>query len=282
MRIKFIQDLIDKIRKKNKDYLIDNKENLFAYYCDGYHKIKYKSKFDNFNIIGKNNKIIFISSNPSEYMPKGLNISIRGNNNLIIIEEPNFGSSSIDIAGDNNLFSLKKTLKSCNGAQFFLDDGGKIEIDKNCEIGNGNFVCIVNGDYDKSHGLFIGEGTHIAREAIIRTSDGECLLGENDEPISEPQNVIIGKHCWITSRCTILKRTNLPDGTICAANSLINKEFTEENTLIGGVPAKVLKSNVKWNEGSYKVNMENNFGNNTNIEIIDWNKYLIEKYNITL
>ncbi len=83
-------------------------------------------------------------------------------------------------------------------------------------------------------------------------------------------------------RITILKRTNLPDGTIVAANSLINKEFSEQNTLIGGVPAKVLKSNVKWNEGSYKINMENNFGKNSNSKNIDWNKYLNDKFNIAL
>ena len=37
----------------------------------------------------KNNKIIFLS-NPSYYMPTGLNITVTGDNNLIIIEEPNF------------------------------------------------------------------------------------------------------------------------------------------------------------------------------------------------
>jgi len=275
MRIKFIQKIIDKIRKKNTQYLINNKDNLFAYYCNGYYKIKYRSKFENFNVTGKNNKIIFLS-NPSYYMPTGLNITVTGDNNLIIIEEPNFVNTAIDIVGNNNLFRLMKTLKICQGAYFYLADGGTIEIEKNCEIGNGNLFVCVNGDYNKSHGLYIGEGTHIARDAIIRTSDGECLLGENDEPISEPQNVTIGKHCWITSRCTILKRTNLPDGTIVAANSLINKEFSQQNTLIGGVPARILKTDVKWNKGSYKANMEYKFGPSTNVENKDWNKYINE------
>ena len=79
---------------------------------------------------------------------------------------------------------------------------------------------------------------------------------ETNKPISEPKDVYIGKHCWITSRCTILKGTHLPNNTVVGANSLVNKKFTQENTLIAGSPAVVIKERVKWNENSYYENMQ--------------------------
>lgn len=59
-----------------------------------------------------------------------------------------------------------------------------------------------------------------------------------------PQNVFIGSHCWIGLRCLILKGTKLADNTIVGANSLLNKDFYEPNSIIVGNPAHIVNSNV--------------------------------------
>jgi acetyltransferase-like isoleucine patch superfamily enzyme len=53
--------------------------------------------------------------------------------------------------------------------------------------------------------------------------------------------VIIGDNVWIGNHVTIGKGVILPNGTIVSARSMVNKRFTEENTIIGGIPAKILK-----------------------------------------
>ena len=203
-------------------------------------------------IYGNNNIIVFSYASDQ----KNLNIHITGDKNVINIKDVSFFNSSICIVGNNNSFMLDKTANVVSGAEFYIADGSSVVIEKNCEIGNGKLSLIANGCYNASNKIFIGEGTHIATDAINRNSDGECLTdGENGRPLSKPKDVIIGKHCWITSRCTILKGTELPFGTIVAANSLVNKKFVQKNTVIGGVPAKILKTEVFWKEGSYKDNM---------------------------
>ena len=124
-------------------------------------------------------------------------------------------------------------------------------------MGNGKLRMFANGDYKNKHKIVVGEGTFIAHDAIIRNSDGECLIDYNSHaPLSEPKNIIIGKNCWITSRCTILKGVNLPNGTIVGACSLVNKKFEKENTLIAGTPARIIKENVAWVPYSYGEYME--------------------------
>lgn len=55
------------------------------------------------------------------------------------------------------------------------------------------------------------------------------------------KGIKIGKNCWIGSKVTILDGVEIGDGCIIAAGAVVNKSFPE-NSIIGGVPAKLLKS----------------------------------------
>ena len=43
----------------------------------------------------------------------------------------------------------------------------------------------------------------------------------------------------------ILKGVTIGDGAIIAAGAVVNKDVPP-NALVGGVPAKIIKTNVKW------------------------------------
>ena len=279
MKIKVIQQIIDRLRNKNQEQLNLCKDNFVAWHSNSkYARIHLASHI---SISGKNNKIIFIGEKPRKI--KGLNIRIKGNDNVVIIEEPNFSRSNIIINGNSNTFSLKKTIKIVDGANFFVENGSQVLIDENCELGNGDLHVVANGNYKNQHKLVIGKNCHIAKNAIIRTSDGESLINpETKLSTSEPQDVIINDHCWITSRCTILKGSVLPKNTIVGANSLVNKKFEKENTLIGGSPAKILKENVHWVSGGYGKNMELHFGKTKQEITFDVEKFILENHNLNL
>lgn len=290
MKIEFIQKIIDKIRGKDISVLKLNLNNLknklsnieYNYSnfiaskerIDGFingseneilcisgstsDKITFKYKAYSFKIKGDNNKIYFYNSNGiNNCIPSGLNITIYGNNNILKIYDSSFCNSKIYIEKNDNTFILEKPVKCIEGAYFCVERGATIHIQKNCELGNGKLRMFANGDYKNKHKIVVGEGTFIAHDAIIRNSDGECLIDYNSHaPLSEPKNIIIGKNCWITSRCTILKGVNLPNGTIVGACSLVNKKFEKENTLIAGTPARIIKENVAWVPYSYGEYME--------------------------
>jgi len=55
------------------------------------------------------------------------------------------------------------------------------------------------------------------------------------------KGIMIGANCWIGSKVTILDGVNIGSGCVIAAGSVVTKSFPE-NSIIGGVPAKLLKS----------------------------------------
>lgn len=59
--------------------------------------------------------------------------------------------------------------------------------------------------------------------------------------------IAIGNYCWIGNRVSIMKGTNLPNHSVVASNSLVNKDFSRfgECCLISGIPAKAKPINIK-------------------------------------
>ena len=207
-------------------------------------------------IVGNNNKIIIDFSNtPNKkvMIPDGLSINILGNDNTIYITMPiNFYNSTLELKGNCNKFKLGYSKYNINDAKFYVYNGGSIYIGNNCQLGNGNLYIKIEDDGEIKHRIEIGDDTFIARECIIRASDGHTIYDNLTKlPINPPDNIIIGKNCWITSRCIIIKGTVLPDNTIVAANSFVNKKFTEEHILIAGSPAKIIRKNVFWDKRGF-------------------------------
>lgn len=231
----------------NKVYsCFDNKES----------KLLLKKQNSSITIKGNNNVVKFCWN--IKKFPKGLYLTIIGDENYIEIHKSNFKNTYIFIKDGKNKFILKEQIeRNVNNVSIDLERGGTIEIGKNCEIGNGNLHIVVNGDYKNKHKLVIGDYVHIAKDAIIRISDGQVLINpETGMPTDEPEDIIIGNNVWIMSRCIILKGSVISDGSAVAANSLVNKKFTEPNVLIAGTPAKVIKHNIKWARYSYGSYME--------------------------
>ncbi|MCA9970946.1 MAG: acyltransferase [Anaerolineales bacterium] len=55
-----------------------------------------------------------------------------------------------------------------------------------------------------------------------------------------PKPVVIGDGCWIGARATILPGVTIGPGSVVAAGAVVTKDVPP-NTLVGGVPARVLR-----------------------------------------
>ena len=264
MRIKILQKLIDIFRgkiffnykgKNNKIIALDKcKFNLIKLFA--FSKIKIK---------GNNNTIIFKGDfKLKNYFNiiKQLEIYMYGNDNLIDIEFPiRFQNVLIGMEEHNNQFKIKNSKHKVRDARIFIAGGGIIKIGKNSQLKNRGLHIVVNNGYKKNPKLIMGDNVYIAKDAIIRASDGHTLIDAiTKKALNEPEDIIIGNNVWITSRCTILKGTQIPNNCIIGACSLVNKKFTEENVIIAGSPAKIIKKNITWDTRSYGTYMKDTEG----------------------
>lgn len=117
---------------------------------------------------------------------------------------------------------------------FFGD--GLINIGDNSEIGNGTIIYS-----SKDGGVSIGDNTLIAGQCYI--IDMDHGIGA-DELIRCQHNTVapiaIGNDCWIAAGCKVLKGSNIEDGSIIGASSLV-KGTIPKNAIAYGIPAKVKK-----------------------------------------
>lgn len=98
----------------------------------------------------------------------------------------------------------------------YLGGGGGLEIGNDCII----------GQYFSCH-----PENHIAT----------CLSLPIRQQGVRRKGIKIGDNCWIGSKVTILDGVEIGAGCIIAAGAVVNKSFPE-HSIIGGVPAKILKS----------------------------------------
>ena len=89
----------------------------------------------------------------------------------------------------------------------------------------------------------IGSGCAISWGVRILDSDVHKLVQEGETSPHAP--IQIGKDCWIGTNAVVLKGTELGDGSIVAAGAVVASKVPP-NSLVAGVPARVMRENVTW------------------------------------
>ena len=121
--------------------------------------------------------------------------------------------------------------------------GSRVEIAKGalCRLTN----CNLNGASDLviRHGLEIGSDSAISWGCQIMDDDWHNL----DYPGRRARDprIVLGEHVWVGSHVLIHKGTQIGDGCVVAAGSVISGVFPS-GVLIGGNPARIVREDVTW------------------------------------
>lgn len=107
----------------------------------------------------------------------------------------------------------------------------------NTHLGEGVFIN-AGCRFQDQGGIYIGDRALIGHNAVIAT------LNHNMDPAKRanllPAPVRIGNDVWLGSNVTVLPGVTIGDGAVVAAGAVVTKDV-EPNTVVGGVPAKVIK-----------------------------------------
>jgi len=94
--------------------------------------------------------------------------------------------------------------------------------------------------YHGLNGIEIGEGTIIAAGVKI-ISTGHCFDDYSSLLIGEQYKIEIGFKCWLGSNCVILPGVKLGNRVVVAAGAVVDRSFSENCCVIGGVPARIIR-----------------------------------------
>ncbi|MCO6490874.1 MAG: acyltransferase [Phaeodactylibacter sp.] len=151
---------------------------------------------------------------------------------------------------------------TCKGLQITMQcSNSKLIIGNNVEYRGrikirGNNMTVSIGDntaakrvyiLSREKNVTIGKNCLFSREVEIRSTDAHGIydLGTN-ERLNHEKEVVIGDEVWVGARTIISKGSIIPNKSVVGAASFVNKEFDEENVVIAGSPAKIVKRNIYW------------------------------------
>lgn len=111
---------------------------------------------------------------------------------------------------------------------------GELNIGKNCWIGTG-FTVHGNGK------VIIGDNCDVAPDVTFLT--GSHKIGDESRRAGEGCSFIIEVEdgCWIGAKSTLMGNIRISRGCVIGAAALVNNDIPK-NTVVGGVPARVIKN----------------------------------------
>lgn len=212
--------------------------------------IRYHLKNDLHKIMskGKNNKIIIVKEGIEKPLNKkyifGPSIQIFGNNNIIKIYE-NSIYENVNIVLANSSHNMITIGINCHLRNSCFTINGQ---NQKLVIGNHVEMAGVNIRLSQNSNCVIGDNCLFSSNIVIWGGDGHKIKDKTSNKVINENNTTlkIGPHCWIGENCRITKNSILPPNTIVGCASVITKPFSEENTIIAGNPAKIVKKNVDW------------------------------------
>ena len=161
-----------------------------------------KFKFGKFLKLGD---FVYISALGKKGVSFGNNVSIGAHSRVVV-------STTLNEIGEHIIIGNNVGI----GEFAYLGGAGGLEIGDDCIVGQYLSCHPENHNYQDTSQLIRNQGVNRS-------------------------GIKIGKNCWIGSKVTILDGVTIGNGCIIAAGAVVNASFPD-NCIIGGVPAKLLKT----------------------------------------
>lgn len=152
-----------------------------------------------------------------------------GSSKIIIAEKCKFMSTEFRLF--NNLYESSVFInESCTfgrGLELHANSGKKIVIGRDCM-------------FSRDIALWAGDG-----HSVFDVVSGKNINSVYNELPPQRNQIVLGEHVWIGDGAFLMHGTNIGNGSIVGAKSVVKGTFPN-NCSIAGNPAKVIKNDVAW------------------------------------
>ena len=168
----------------------------------------------------------------------------KGNNNVVIIGNNCLLTKiKVNILGNNNQIYINSNC-TLNQAEFWIeDDNNKIIIGENTKLcGQIHLACI------EGTSISVGKDCLFSSNIAIVTGDSHSILDNNGKRINPSASISISDHVWVGQKVIITKGVYIAKDCVIGAGAVVNKSFENTNCILAGVPAKIVKQDINWDE----------------------------------
>ncbi len=122
-----------------------------------------------------------------------------------------------------------------------LVDGNVLRLGDGTSVGGCNFIC------GEGRSIIVGDDCMLAWGLEIRTTDSHAIRDAySGERINPGADIVIEEHVWVGAHATLLKGAHVARDSVVAMRSVVAGSFSEPGVVLGGSPARVLRSGVTW------------------------------------
>ena len=189
--------------------------------------------------------------------------SIQGQGNVFDAEGASLSEVRLDIIGDNNRIKigpgcvLSNVYFRIRGSEHQIEFGANCRVSRGAvlwfedregilQVGSGTTMVEVHIAVTENSKVIIGEDCMFANDIDIRTGDSHSVIDtQTGERLNYAGDVVISRHVWIAPHTVVLKGVNIGENSIIATGAVVTKSC-EPGVIMGGNPAKAIKTGVSW------------------------------------
>ncbi len=186
-------------------------------------------------------KVISNNSINIEHRLKKSKILVNGINNILQIGKSNLKKININISGNNNKLIIEENCHIRNLTIIIIGENLSVKLGKNTKIGEAQIVCAGNNS-----SIQIGDNNLFAHGIEIRNNDGHSIYNQTGVLLNPSKNIFIGNNVWLSQNVKILKGVTINENSVVAMSSIVSKGEYAKNSILAGIPAKIIKENIYW------------------------------------
>lgn len=175
---------------------------------------------------------------------KRCKIKVIGKGNIVEIEPglTRLTNCSITVLGSYCKIKIgsKSNLNYCN--LYIEDDNGSIIIKKHVTTTGRTELAVIEGK-----NITIGDDCLFSSDISFRVGDSHSILDKDSgKRVNPSKDITIGEHVWIGHSVKVLKGAVVGNNSVIGTGSIVTGKEFPPNSIISGIPAKVIKENIDW------------------------------------